>query len=209
MIVGSPPHSTPPSLWSHPSAYCSNLIFFLSQVWWCRYVRRLLTLLFSKQWAAYGKFIRLTAYIISEHFMNSSAEYFREELVLRDCKTLIHFERNNLHSKKRVNNYTLVATEIKLFNSSWLQIQRSRFDSWCCQIFWEVVGLERGPLSLVSAIEELLKRKGSGSGLKNRGYGSRDPPCWPRDTPLPTNVGACSSEIIYASVVFRSSALVK
>jgi hypothetical protein len=37
------------------------------------------------------------------------------------------------------------------------------------------VGLERGPLSLVSTIEELLERKGSGSGLESREYGSRDP----------------------------------
>jgi hypothetical protein len=32
-------------------------------------------------------------------------------------------------------------------------------------IFWEVVGLERGPLSLVGTIEELLGRKSSGCGL--------------------------------------------
>jgi hypothetical protein len=37
------------------------------------------------------------------------------------------------------------------------------------------VGLERGPLSLVSATEELLERKSSGSGLENRDYGGRDP----------------------------------
>jgi hypothetical protein len=36
-----------------------------------------------------------------------------------------------------------------------------------CQIFLEVVGLEQGPLSLVSTIEELLVRKTSGSGLEN------------------------------------------
>jgi hypothetical protein len=30
------------------------------------------------------------------------------------------------------------------------------------------VGLERGPLSLVSTIEELLERKSNGSGLENR-----------------------------------------
>jgi hypothetical protein len=30
------------------------------------------------------------------------------------------------------------------------------------------VGLERGPLSLISTIEELLGRKSSGSGLENR-----------------------------------------
>jgi hypothetical protein len=37
------------------------------------------------------------------------------------------------------------------------------------------VGLERGPLSLVSTIEELLGRKRSGSGLENRKYFRRDP----------------------------------
>jgi hypothetical protein len=37
------------------------------------------------------------------------------------------------------------------------------------------VGLERGPLSLVSTIEELLERKRSGSGLESREYYSRDP----------------------------------
>jgi hypothetical protein len=42
------------------------------------------------------------------------------------------------------------------------------FDSRRCQIFWEVVGLERGPLSPVSTIEELLGRNNSGSGLENR-----------------------------------------
>jgi hypothetical protein len=35
--------------------------------------------------------------------------------------------------------------------------------------------LERGQLSLVSTIEELLERNSSGSGLKNREYGHRDP----------------------------------
>jgi hypothetical protein len=57
--------------------------------------------------------------------------------------------------------------------SSWLQIQRSWFDSRRYQIYWEVVGLERGPLRLVSTIEEELGRKSSGSGLESRE--SRDP----------------------------------
>jgi hypothetical protein len=35
------------------------------------------------------------------------------------------------------------------------------------------VGLERGPLSLVSTIEELLERKGRGFGLENQDYGHR------------------------------------
>jgi hypothetical protein len=50
-------------------------------------------------------------------------------------------------------------------HSSWLQIQRSGIDSRLYQIFGEVVGLERGPLSLVSTIEELLERKRIDSGL--------------------------------------------
>jgi hypothetical protein len=37
------------------------------------------------------------------------------------------------------------------------------------------VGLERGPLSLVSTIEELFDRRSNGSGLENPEYGSRDP----------------------------------
>jgi hypothetical protein len=37
------------------------------------------------------------------------------------------------------------------------------------------VGLERGPLSLGSTIEELLERKSNGFGLEIREYGSRDP----------------------------------
>jgi hypothetical protein len=64
----------------------------------------------------------------------------------------------------------------------WLQIQRSEFDSRRYQIFWEVVGLERGALSLVSTIEELLERKSSCSGLESREYGRRDPSHWPRGT---------------------------
>jgi hypothetical protein len=42
-------------------------------------------------------------------------------------------------------------------HSSWLQIQRSGFDSRRYQILRGVVGLERGPLSLGSTTEELEK----------------------------------------------------
>jgi hypothetical protein len=49
------------------------------------------------------------------------------------------------------------------------------FDSRHYQIFLEVVGLEQGPLSLESTIEELFGRNSSGSGLEIREYGRRDP----------------------------------
>jgi hypothetical protein len=58
---------------------------------------------------------------------------------------------------------------------SWLQIQRSGFDSRRYQIFGEEVALERVPLSLVSIIEELLGINSSGSGLKVLKYGCGDP----------------------------------
>jgi hypothetical protein len=50
------------------------------------------------------------------------------------------------------------------------------------------VGLERGPLSLVSTTEELLERKSSFSGLEIREYGRRDPSRWPRGTLYPQNL---------------------
>jgi hypothetical protein len=73
--------------------------------------------------------------------------------------------------------------------SSWLQIQRAGFDSRRYHIFWEAVGLERGPLSLVSTTEELLERESSGSGLERREYGRRDPSRWPLALTSPTNSG--------------------
>jgi hypothetical protein len=52
------------------------------------------------------------------------------------------------------------------------------FDSRRYHIFLEVAGLERGPLSLVSTIEELLgKKKSSSSGLESWEYSHRDLLC--------------------------------
>jgi hypothetical protein len=47
------------------------------------------------------------------------------------------------------------------------------------------VGLERGPLSLLSTTEELLGRKPSGFGLGSREYGHGDLSRWPRCTFYP------------------------
>jgi hypothetical protein len=75
---------------------------------------------------------------------------------------------------------------------SWLQIQRTWFYSLRYQTFWEVVGLERGSLSLVSTTEELLERTSSGSGLEIREYGRRDPSRWPRGTLYPQKLALTS-----------------
>jgi hypothetical protein len=53
------------------------------------------------------------------------------------------------------------------------------------------VGLERGSLTLVSTIEELLGRKSSGSGLESLEYGRGDP-FWPRDALYPQTLAPTS-----------------
>jgi hypothetical protein len=74
--------------------------------------------------------------------------------------------------------------------SSWLQIQRSGFDSRIYQLFWEVAQ-ELGPPSLLSTIEELLKRKRSSSGQENREYGLGIRPADHMTLPLSVKVGVC------------------
>jgi hypothetical protein len=62
------------------------------------------------------------------------------------------------------------------------------------RFFLEVVGLERGPPSLVSAIEELLERESSGSGPQIREYGRRDPSTLTTLHPLSARAGTCFGE---------------
>jgi hypothetical protein len=54
------------------------------------------------------------------------------------------------------------------------------------------MGMERGSLSLVSTVEELLRRKNSGSSLENREYGRGDPLRWLRDTVYPQKLALTS-----------------
>jgi hypothetical protein len=91
--------------------------------------------------------------------------------------------------------FVIVVSYFVSGQSSWLQIQRSGFDSRHYQIFWEVVGLERGPLSLVSTTEELLGRKSSGSGLENRKDPSRRPcgTIFPHKLALTSPTSGCRS----------------
>jgi hypothetical protein len=66
------------------------------------------------------------------------------------------------------------------------------FNSRRYQIFWEVVGLERGSLSLVRITEELLERKSSGSGSRKPRILQWDPLRWPRDTLYPLKLALTS-----------------
>jgi hypothetical protein len=65
------------------------------------------------------------------------------------------------------------------------RIRGPGFDSRRYQFFWEVVGLERSPLSLVRIIEELLGRKAAAPVQKTEINGHGDPLRWPRDTLYP------------------------
>jgi hypothetical protein len=67
------------------------------------------------------------------------------------------------------------------------------FDSRRYQIFWEVMGLDRGPLSRVSTSEEILGRNSRGSGLETRQYGRRDTSHWRRGTLYPNKKLALTS----------------
>jgi hypothetical protein len=60
---------------------------------------------------------------------------------------------------------------------------------WHYQIFWEVGGLERGPLSLVRTTEELLEWKSCGSGLENRDQRPWEFVALTTQYPLPVKVG--------------------
>jgi hypothetical protein len=84
--------------------------------------------------------------------------------------------------------------------SSWLHTQKSGFDSRPYQIFWQVMGLERGPLSLVSTTEELLEGRSSGSGLETQEYCRRNPSLWPRGTLYSQELALISSTISGRSV---------
>jgi hypothetical protein len=67
------------------------------------------------------------------------------------------------------------------------------FDSQPYQILWEVGGLERGPLSLMRTIEELLEWKSSGSGLKKNEINGRGNSLrWPRNTLYPQRLALTS-----------------
>jgi hypothetical protein len=109
----------------------------------------------------------------------------------QNCKETISFYRH----KEVIRTSSILLVSLVRWplgssgQSSWLQIQRSGFDSWHYQIFWEVVCLERGSLNLVITTEELLGRNSIDCGLESREYFRRDPSRWPRGTFYQQEVG--------------------
>jgi hypothetical protein len=111
------------------------------------------------------------------------------------------------HKKSRYNTYTNKPPLSSSGQSSWLPIWRSRVRFPALPdlliVFWEVVGLEWGSLSLLSTNEELLGRNSNSSGLESCEYGSGNLLRWPHDThylqklPLTSlTSGGCSVGIV-------------
>jgi hypothetical protein len=88
--------------------------------------------------------------------------------------------------------FIIFVQKVILVHGSWLQIQRSRVRFPALQIFWEVMGPERSPLSLMSTIEVLLGRNNGGSSLENKEYSHGDPLRWPHDTLYPQKLALTS-----------------
>jgi hypothetical protein len=139
--------------------------------------------------------------VISEKLSPASGKCFKSSLNINSSHLLRHIHKNCKKHFSFIMSLFLslslsACPTICLNETTWIppgrslfQIQRSRFESWRYQIFWEVVALEWGPLSLMSAIEELLERKCSGSSLEIREYGCRDLLRWPCNIPLLAKVG--------------------
>jgi hypothetical protein len=91
-------------------------------------------------------------------------------------KSVHYFRRFNLRTNEHLHFYIYCTHEA----------ERTPFQT---HYFSEIVCLERGPLSLVSTIEELLETKNSGSGLESRDYGRSNPLRWLRNIPLSAKAG--------------------
>jgi hypothetical protein len=77
-------------------------------------------------------------------------------LIMQFCPTFRHF----ISLRSRYSPQRGLVVRVPGYRS-----RGPGFDSRRYQIFWKVVGLEQGPLSLVSTIEELFEWKSSGFGV--------------------------------------------
>jgi hypothetical protein len=121
-----------------------------------------LTLLFSHLGA---DFVTWQTNCRKYHRMDGKRSSLFLELRLREWLLMGHTWPNSFSSLVDYHSNRLCGLVVRV---SGYRSRAPGFDSWPYQILWEVSGLERGPLSLVKPIEELLEWKSSGSGLENR-----------------------------------------
>jgi hypothetical protein len=84
-------------------------------------------------------------------------------------------------------DYVLMYMLYSTYSSAPVEVQ--------CLYVDTISGLERGPLSLMSTIKELLERKSSGSSLEIREYVHRDLLRWPRGILYPQKLAPTSLTI--------------
>jgi hypothetical protein len=140
--------------------------------------------------------------IISSHsFCSAQGEQLRFcHLFAEPSQRKLQTKNNCVIQRRRSGGWNRLFVSLRSLRPPlWSMVRvpdyRSRgpgFYSQRYQIFWEVVGLERGPLSLVRTVEELLGRDSSGSGLENREYGHGDQLLWPCDTLYPQKLALTS-----------------
>jgi hypothetical protein len=75
---------------------------------------------------------------------------------------------SSIGSWKYLGRYLNTYINMSIIRVSDYRSRGPGFHSRSYQIFWEVGGLKRGPLSLVRTIEELFEWKSRGSGVENR-----------------------------------------
>jgi hypothetical protein len=73
-----------------------------------------------------------------------------------------------------------------------IKSQQAYCNQYTFTVYLRTLSTTVGPLSLVSTIEEILGRKGSGSSLENWEYGRRDPSRWKRGTLYPQELALAS-----------------
>jgi hypothetical protein len=95
-------------------------------------------------WRVLRKYLHLKVYKLS-----SVQDVQKHETRLRSSSVFVRCSVLSGYGQSFVNPCQFI-----IHQWSRPQIQRSGFESQSYQIFWEVVGLERGPLSLVSTTEE-------------------------------------------------------
>jgi hypothetical protein len=108
--------------------------------------------------------------VLALFVVTACSSYSKIESVIINCSSAWWRSNKTIHRAKTASEITNTRDRLcgLVVRVPGYRFRSPGFDSRRYQIFWEVVVLERGPLSLVRITEELHDWKSSGSGLENR-----------------------------------------